>query len=260
MSPSKLLKSAAIPLAALCLAPLSVLAQGNSSATYQVFQETVKPGMTAQFVQGVKQIDAWAASHGDTNGSSAFQIVTGPQTGQFVVLSAVDWNTMDHPPSYAAGLSREATKAVDPYMASFQRSVVRVIPNVGNVPSAATPPEKYYQIISLTIKPNKMSDFVAALTRISAAESKENPSPNPFIVYDQLYGGPGGQVTIAIGHSTWADFGRAGKPMAEVVREAYGADAATSLIRTLDRSIAITDVEIAVYRPDLSFTPGGQGQ
>jgi hypothetical protein len=258
MSPSKLLKSAAIPLAALCLAPPAALAQGNSGQTYQVLQETVKPGAAAQFEQGVKQVDAWAGGHGDTVGTSAYEIVTGPDTGNIVVLVPLDWTSMDHPPSYEAGLDREATKVVEPYIASLQRSIVQVLPNLGNVPPANTPPEKYYQIIQLTIKPGKMNDFIATVARISAAESKENPSPNPFIVYAQQYGGSPNLVTIAIGHPSWVDFARRGKPMADVLRQAYGATAASSLTDTLDSTIADEQIQIVVYRPDLSFIPGGQ--
>ncbi len=261
MNRAKLLKRTALPLAAMCLAPLACLAQTSTGTTDLVVTETPKPDMTAKYEQGVKDVDAYAQSHGDTTGSAAFAVVTGPQRGTIVILSPFRWADADHPPSYEAGLQREIAKNIDPYLATpYRLSFVQSLPNLGNPGQANGGPDKYYEVITLQIKPGKMNDFLAAVTQISSAEQKNNPSPNPVIFYQLLFGGDASEITVAIGHPNLADFGRAGKSIDEVLRETYGGDVATSVMVSLDGSIASEENEIVEYRPDLSFTPSGNGK
>lgn len=260
MNPTKLLKSTVIPLAAMCLAPLACLAQASPGTTYLVITETPKSDMTAKFEQGVKDVDAYARSHGDTTGSGAFYVVTGPQRGTLVILSPFQWAQQDRPASYEAGLDSVITKNVLPYLASpYGLSFVQVLPNIGNPGPANATPEKYYEVITLRIKPGRMGDFLAAVSQISSAERKENPSSNPVIFYQLLFGGDANGITVAIGHPNLADFAPTGKSMDDVLREAYGGEVTSSIVSALDNSIASEENEIVEYRPDLSFTPGGQG-
>jgi antibiotic biosynthesis monooxygenase (ABM) superfamily enzyme len=260
MKSIKLVKSAAIPLAALCLAPLACLAQSDQGTVFEVVTLVVKPGMTAKFEQGMKAVADYARSHGDTTGWSSFEIMYGPEGGNIDVLVPFKWENVDNPPSYEAGLQDVITKNVRPYLSSVHTQLVRELPNLGNHPSASAPPEKYYQVIDLRIKPGKMNDFMAAVGQLSAAEQKFNPGPNPVEIYTTVAGGDADDVTVAIGHPNFADVARQGKSDIEVLTSAYGGPAASSIMHALEDTIATEEVTIARYRPELSSAASGQGQ
>ena len=257
----KKLKSAPISLAAaLCLAPLSCLAQADRGAVYEVVTVVAKPGMSAKAEQGIKQVNAYAQSHGDTTGTAAFEVMFGPNEGNIIILIPFKWEDVDHPPGYEAGLQESIAKNVDPYVVSAHSTLVRLMPNLGNPGQANAPPQKYYQVLDLKVKPGKADDFIAAVTQLSAAEQKFNPQPNPVLLYEEVAGGNADDVVVAIGHPNFADIGKPGKSNAEVLTAAYGAPAARSIMNSLDSTIASEENYIVAYRPDLSFTPGGQGQ
>jgi hypothetical protein len=249
----KPLHVAAIPLAALCLAPLSCLAQGNQGSLVEVYTLVVKPGMTAKFEQGMKQVAAYAQSHGDTTGWSAFEIMYGANVGNIDILVPFKWENVDSPPSYETGLGQAITKNVDPYLASFRSSLMRQLPNLGN-PAAANSGQKFWEVIDVRIRPGKADDFLAAVGQLSEAEKKFNAGPNPVEIFETVAGGDADDVTVAIGHPSFADFGHQGKSNIEVLTQAYGAPAALSIENSLSNTIASEQVTIARYRPDLSLT------
>jgi hypothetical protein len=256
MKSIKLAKSASIPLIALCCAPLACIAQSDQGTVYEVVTVVVKPGMTAKFEQGMKELDAYARSHGDTTGWSSFEIMYGPEDGNIDILVPFKWENQDNPPSYEAGLQEAINKNVRPYASSSHTELVRELPNLGNHPASSGPPKKYYEVIDLKIKPGRMNDFMAAVGQLSTAEQKFNPGPNPVEIYTTVAGGDANEVTVAIGHPTFADIGQQGKSDIEVLTSAYGGQAASSIMHELEDTIATEEVTIARYRPELS----SQGQ
>lgn len=260
MNAIKLLEFAVISLAALCLAPLACLAQGSQENLYEVVSVVVKPGMTAKFEEGIKEVHAYSEKHGNTTGNEAFQVMYGPAGGEIDILIPFEWANEDNPPSYAAGIRRAIEEDVQPYVSSVHMRLVRGLPDVGNPPAANAPPENYYEVINLVIKPARMNDFMAAVEQLSAAERKFNRQSNPVLIYTTVAGGDANHVTVAVGHPNFADFGRQEKSNVEVLTEAYGAQAASAIMDSLEDSVASEDVTIVRYRPDLSYMPSGQGR
>ncbi|MGH8150160.1 MAG: hypothetical protein ACRETB_09350 [Steroidobacteraceae bacterium] len=256
MSPTRLFKSAALPLAAMCLAPLACLAQGTAGNTSEVITITPKPGMTAKFEQGAKAVNAYAHSHGDPVGNEAFEVRDGPDDGQVIFLQRFNWASEDHPPSYAAGLSREVGKDVAPYV-SVRIGLNDLAVGLSKPAAANAPPMKYYEVIHYDIKPGRMGDFLAALRQIGAAEHAKNPGSNPYYVYLERSGGNGNEVTVAVGHPSFADFARTGKSPFDALVETYG-EQSVSIWRSAVRAIASEQNSIIEYRPDLSYIPSGQ--
>jgi len=255
----KPLKFAAIPLASLCLAPLACFAQGNQGELVEVVTVVAKPGMSAKVEQGIKQVNAYAQSHGDTTGTSAFEVMFGPNEGNIIILIPFKWESVDNPPSYEAGLDATIEKVIDPYVVSAHSTLVRQMPKLGN-PGSGNAPEKYYEVLELRTRPGRSADFMAGVTQLSAAEQKFNQQPNPVLIYEEVAGGNADDIVVAIGHPTFADFGTPGKSNTEVLTAAYGGAAARSIIDTLENSIASEENYIVAYRPDLSLTPAGQGK
>ena len=256
MNSMKPLKSAAIvSLAALCIAPLSCLAQSDQGNLYEVVTLVAKPGMTARFEQGLKQVYAYAKSHGDTNPVSAFEVMYGPNDGNVILLIPFKWENVDNPPSYEAGIGPVIEKNIDPYVSSAHTSLMRILPKLGNPAPANATPQKFYEIIDVRIRPGKADDFLAAVGQLSTAEQKYNSGPNPVEIFETVAGGDADEVIVAIGHPSFVDFAHQGKSNMEVLTQAYGGPAALAVENQLSGSIAREDVTIDRYRPDLSFTP-----
>lgn len=260
MNRAQLFKYTALPLAALCLAPLACLAQGSAPQTFEVLTETIKSGMTTQVAQGIKAVDDYAQSHGDPVGTSAYEVVTGPNMGQIVILVPFDWATEDQTPSYAAGLNRVATQKVEPYLSNLVFQLADLLPQYGNPAPANSTPMKYYQVEQYVIKPDQMGAFLAAIADLTAAERKENPSSTPVSIFRGRSGGNPNEITIAIGHPSLADIAKGGKSTFEALREAYGDEAAIAIWNSAEKSIASEDDYLIQYRPDLSYVPSGHGQ
>jgi hypothetical protein len=261
MSSTKPIKSAAITFGVMCLVPLACFAQGSPGNTIEVVSQMPKPGMTAKFEQGVKEVDAYAQSHGDTTGTQSFEVRTGPDAGEIDILVPFNWADQDHPPSYMAGVNSTAVKSVEPYTSYVRFSLMDLLPNLGSPAPASAPPTKYFEVIDFVIKPGRMGAFLAAVRQITDAEHTKNPQPtSPVYIYAERSGGDANAITVAIGHPSMADFARPGKSIPEVLREAYGEDEATVIWEAFENSIASEHNFIAQFRPDLSLTPNGQGQ
>src|SRR5579863_6745450 len=114
----KQVEFAAISLTSLCIAPLSCLAQAEQGALYEVVHAVAKPGMTAKLEEGLKQVNAYAGSHGDTTGTGVFEVLYGPDEGNLEILIPFKWENEDNPPSYEAGLEQSIAKNVEPYVTS----------------------------------------------------------------------------------------------------------------------------------------------
>lgn len=255
-----LMRFAAIPFAAMCLAPLACFAQGSPGNTTGVLSQMPKPGMTAKFEQGVKEVVAYAQSHGDITGWQAFEVQTGPDAGEVDILLPFNWADQDHPPSYVAGIDSTADKNVTPYSSYARWSLMDLLPNLGSPAAASAPQMKYFEVIDFVIKPGRMEAFLAAVRQISDAErTKNSQDTNPVYIYAERSGGDANGITVAIGHPSMADFARPGKSITQVLREAYGEDEAMVIWESFENSIASEHNFIVQFRPDLSFTPSGKG-
>ena len=171
----------------------------------------------------------------------------GPEGGNIDILIPFKWENEDNPPSYEPGLQEVIAKSVRPYLSLVRTQLVRELPNLGNHPAAGALPQKYYELIDLRIKPGRMNDFMAAVGPLSAAEQKFNQGPNPVLIYTTVAGGDANDVTVAIGHPSFADLGQQGKSDIEVLTAAYGGPAASSVMHSLEDTIATEEVTIARY-------------
>jgi hypothetical protein len=253
MRPTTLLKYVLLPLAATCLAPLACLAQGSPETTIEVLTEMPKPGMTAKFEEGVKAVDAYAQSHGDTAGTAALEVIDGPNAGQINILLDFNWADEDRTPSYAAGLGRVAVQKVEPYLAWDHAMLWDLLPALSHMPPANSPTAKYYERINLVIKPSAMGDFMAGLRQLASTAKADTAY---YEVYVERSGGNADAVVIAIPHTSMADFARSGDSPFERLRKAYG-EQSVAIWSSVQRAVASEQDDIVRYRPDLSFIPSG---
>lgn len=250
------LKHLFVALAVAFVAAFSTSAQTNPGNILAIETQTPKPGMTQQYEQGRKQKADWHKQQKDSVPLLVFEIVSGQDTGKYLVgRGRLHWSDLDHPSVPEAANDAEYNKVVGPYVASVTRSFYQLLPKLGNPANLPVPP-KYVQVIFIRVKPGKEGDFRAAVARISDAERKANPSGH-LTVYELANGGYGSTYVASFPRANWAAFGPDPKvkPMPQVVTEAYGADEANSILATLTNSIKSEYSEILRFREDLSYIP-----
>jgi len=252
----RLLKHVSVTLAAAFMAAFSTTAQTNPGNIVAAEFQTPKLGMTQQYEQGRKQKADWHKQQKDPNALLVFQIVSGEQTGAYIVSrGGLHWADLDHPPVPEAADTEEYNKVVGPYVASATDSYYQLLPKLGN-PDNSPLPSKYGAVAIIRVKAGKTADFLAAVTKISDAERKANPSDHVGI-YELVNGGYSGTFVVIFPRANWAAFEENPntKPMTQVLTEAYGAEETKSTMATLDNSIESDYSEIIEFRQDLSYIP-----
>jgi hypothetical protein len=252
----RLLKHAFLPLAAVFVAAFSTNAQNNPGNLVVVESQTPKPGMTQQYEQGRKQKADWHKQQKDPEALLVFQILSGEQTGSYLVSrGGLHWADLDHPAVPDAADTEEYNKVVGSYVASVTDSYYEFLPKFSN-PDNSPLPSKYAEALLIRVKFGKLGDFRTALAKISEAERKANPSIHVQI-YGLLNGGYSSTFVVIVPRANWAAFEESpnAKPLAQALMEAYGADETNSTTATLYNSIESEYSEILEFRQDLSYIP-----
>jgi hypothetical protein len=238
------------------LAALCTAAQNNPGNILAAEFQTPKPGMTRQYAQGRKQKAEWHKQHNDPHPLCVSQIVSREGTGTYLVTrGGQHWADMDHPTIPDAADDQEYDKVASPLVASLVDSCYEFLPKLSNSDTSTTP-SVHTGLLVLGIKFGKDGDFRSAVERIADAERKANPSAWAG-VHQLANGGFTGTFVVAVPRSRWADFEHSPstKPMAQVLTEAYGPDAMSSILTTLDNSVESEYSEMLKFRQDSSYIP-----
>lgn len=116
----------AVPLAA-----ISVAAQDNATSVNALEFQTPKNGMTQHYETGRKAKVAWHKQQKDTNALWVLQVLTGENTGSYIVgRSAQHWADFDKPAVSDAADEEDCNKVVAPYVEKRTASYYETMPKV----------------------------------------------------------------------------------------------------------------------------------
>ena len=237
-----------------CLAALSAMAQENTSVNALEFQ-TPKNGMTQQYEAGRKAKVAWHKQQKDTNALWVLQVLTGEDTGSYVVgRTAQHWADFDKPAVSDAADEEEYNKVVAPYVEKRTTAYYETMPKISNPGTDMN--AKYTSVTMFHIRGGKSDDFRSAIARMSDAAQKTKWSFH--YTWERLVnGGAGSTYVLLVDHPNWASFADDPnvKPLRDILREAFGEQEAMSVIERFNGSIETTYSEIVEFRPDLSYIP-----
>ena len=122
----------------LLLAVVMVVSAGNAIAQEEapaniarVIEVRAIPGHTAKFEAGVKEYSAWAAENGYSWSWSTWEVITGENTGSYLVATFNhSWADFDHPPIDMAANETALAKHIYPHVASANVSFWALRPGV----------------------------------------------------------------------------------------------------------------------------------
>jgi hypothetical protein len=238
------------------LAAVSGLAQEKPGNIAALEFQTPKNGMVKQYEEGRKQKAEWHKQQKDTQPLYVWEIVSGEQTGTYIV-GRLDqhWADFDKPSVPDQADIDQYNKVIG---ASVQSLIIRYyeyLPKVSN-PGEGKPTDKFSEINIYHVRPGKEDEFNSALDRAHEGIEKTKWSTS-YTWLTLANGGPAGTYVLILNHKTWADFqGKPdAKPFLQMLIDAFGTAEADSIRKRFDASIDSVTTEIDKFRPDLSYLP-----
>ncbi len=215
-----------------------------------------KNGMLQQYETGRKQKAAWHKQQNDPESLLVWQILSGENTGTYVVGEmGQHWADFDKPAVPEEADETEYQKVVAGYVESRITRYYEFLPKVSNGEENNMPP-KFSDIVTFYIRYGKNSDFRSAIDQICEAAQKTKWAQH-FEWFALASGGLTGEYVLAVPHKNWADFEDDPniKPFRDMLKEAFGQAQADSIVNRLDASVEKETSEIIQFRPELSYFP-----
>jgi hypothetical protein len=238
-------------------ATCALFAQEKGTLASIEFQK-VKHQNVPQYEAGRKQKAAWHKQQNDPLPLFVWEILSGDNTGTFVVGHFDQhWADYDKPPVTDEADVAEFEKVIGAYVESVVIRYFDYMPKVSNPLDASSDmPSKFSEIVTFHVRSGKESDFRSALMRAHDAAVKTK-WPISYGWYELANGGDGGTFVLSLPHKNWADFDDKPevKPFRDMVKDAFGQAEADSIEDRFDRSIESSTSEIIKFRPDLSYLP-----
>ncbi len=233
---------------------LALVAQQKPANIFQVEFQTPKLGMTKQYEEGRKTKAAWHKQMKDPRPLFVWEIMTGEQTGTFVVGgSEVHWKDLDNPPITEDADQAEWDKVIGASVQGFVAQNFMLLTDVSR-PSGGAMPSKYAEVVTFNVKMGKTDEFMADIAKITEAIKKTNWPAN-YIWYSLVQGGKGNTFVIVEEHANYADFEEPAKPFTAMLAEALGKDEAAGLMKRVDANLESSESQMVKFRQDLSYIP-----
>lgn len=252
MNPNKYVLAVA---ATLCAAGLLAAQEKPGTVAALEFQQP-KNGMVKQYEEGRKQKVEWHKQQKDTQPLMVWEIMSGDNTGTYVVgRLGQHWADFDKPSVPDQADLDEYNKVIGSYVQSLVTRYYEYLPKLSK-PLDAKTPSKFAEIVTFTVRPGHGGDFRSAVARATEAIEKTKWPVN-FEWYVLANGGVTGTYVLVLPHANWADFeDKPGmKSFPDMVREAFGEAEGDSILHRFDSSVAKETSEIIQFRPDLSYLP-----
>ncbi len=253
MKRNQLLSAVGVILFAAC----SLAAQQKPGTLAGVEFQKPKNGMVPQYEAGRKQKAAWHKEKNDTQPLLVWEILTGDNTGTYLVgRFDQHWSDLDKPSIPDETDLAEYQKVIGTYVDSMVYRLYDFMPKVSNPLAADMGIPKFSEIAIFHVRYGKNSDFRSAIERIHDA-SEKTKWPLNYGWYALVNGGESGEYVLSLPRKNWADFQDKDdvKPFRDMLKEAFGQAEADSIVDRIDRSVEHETTEIIQFRPDLSYVP-----
>jgi hypothetical protein len=234
-------------------AAVPVTAQESRGPATEIFLVKVRPGFEAKFEEGMKKHFAWHKRQGDTWNYSIWQIVSGPNFGKYLGVSAGhEWKDFDTwQAKFGKGDEADASETITPYTDEVSTSYWAVLPQISRPPDSREP-GPMVELIHFRVKPEAEERFQRAMTRVHEAIQKSD-WPYRYIWYSLVNGGEHPSFTLALPKNGFADLAEPETPFPKMLEKSLGRSEAESILKTLGESVREQTSELVRYRADLSY-------
>ena len=234
----------------------SLVGQQEAGTIATLEFQKVKIGMVNQYEAGRKQKAAWHKQQNDTSPLLVWEILSGENTGTYVVgRLGQHWTDMDKPAVPDESDRAEFAKVVANYVDSITTRYYEFLPKVSN-PAGDKAIPKFAEVLTFHVKYGKSPDFRSAMDQICQATQKTK-WPLNYEWYSLASGGRTGTFALVLPHKSWADFEDKPevKPFRDMLKEAFGQGEADSIVNRINESVQEETSEIIQFRSDLSYLP-----
>ena len=237
-------------------------AQSQPKTIARIYTIKVKRGEEQQWETGMKRLNAWLHQHNAPTTGYTWLVISGAETGEYVLGSfGLNWKDFDTMQERAAkeGFGKETQATVVPYTQSLQISYYAFLPDLSSPVKPNQPPTPMSEITFFNLKPGGQQAVINAIKQANAAMTKTHWKGNgPAGWYVLADGGERPQLVLSIGHMNWAGFQAPSPSLGEMLDQAYGKTRAQALGHTFNSHVRAENIEIILYRPDLSYIAASQ--
>jgi hypothetical protein len=242
--------------AALALVPATARAQQPPPDTVaQVLRQHVKSGVsTAQYEAARKKHMAWHKSQNDPWTWNVYEILTGPDSGAYLIVSrGHSWADLDTwQDKFGDGDTADAATSTAGMSGSTVMSYWTQVNGISRVPPADAAPTKYLALSLFRTKPGTAAAFEAAVKKINDALTAAKYPPHA-IWYRLSSGGEGPAYVVVSPRANLAEMGTPG-PIA-ALGASLGAAQASEMAKALYEHVESITTELVQSRPDLGYAP-----
>jgi hypothetical protein len=239
----------------LALAFIPTQAQGQNLSEAWMF--TPKSGSGTGFQEAFRSHMEFRQVQGDTWNWSMWEVVTGENVGDFMVIS------MDHEwADFDTYQDSDFAEVAGPHWGATVGPLVEKVSSVilqGDTTFAKLPTDPGYEVnlvnlMTFHLIPGKMMAFNQALAQIHQAMVGAD-MPVYYMGSMPVIGGEGDSYNVAILGETWADFADPDPNMMEAMVETYGEEEAMAIFTSFGESYHTSESVMLRFREDLSILP-----
>ncbi len=195
----------------------------------------------------------WRKANGETWNWTTYQVVTGPNQGDYVLRSGSHmWADFDE---YDAGFGPEGGLAYGATVLSLTASASMVITSSDTTKMRLPDDLAEYNLLNVitwALVPGREAAFNEAIDKYHAAIT-EADAPIYYVFVNPIAGSTGPSITLVIFEKNWAGFAEDDPTLNEIMTEKYGEDGFAEIVEQISSSIVSEETQIVRLRPDLSI-------
>jgi hypothetical protein len=212
----------------------------------------VKGGTQGPFEEGMKKHMAWHKEKKDTWGWDMWNVITGPDSGQYCAGSGGHkWEDLDSPTVSHEEDDARAGADFGDYIAHHEMTLWT---RLADVSRPADEPAPMSTVGFFYINFGMGEDFNDLIGQFHKAIEKTE-MPWRYNWYALANGGKGGTYALVLPRANFAAMNPSGKPFNEMLADAYGKAAANALLERWRAVVKGTRNHLTQARPDLSYIP-----
>jgi hypothetical protein len=248
MRPVKLLCSVV-----LVLAPAFASAQTSPpDSVTELLRQKARPGTVQDYEAARKKHMAWHKAQNDPWVWEVFEVMTGPDTGSYVIASGDhQWKDMEAWVARMADADAADSRAsMGQYIASTEREYWTQLNSISRMPKA----DVQYPLITITTyraKPGSDAALRAAIAKVNAAlDAGKYPLPTIWSVLTS--GGPSPTYAVVVPRTGLGEMAPT-PALVQVLEKQLGKPAADALLKSFYENVVSANTELLRLRPDLSY-------
>jgi hypothetical protein len=214
----------------------------------------VKPDRYPQFEEALRLHLSFHRTNQDPWAWHTWQVVNGDELGAYYLRThGRHWRDFDANPDLRRSDWADFLANVAPHLESMSSSIATLEPGLSNWPPGVARPA----LVSITrfeLSPQGFREFRTAVETIHTA-LKERAPERHYAWTSTLNGSSGPEMTLLVPFASWAEMEPRQPPVASLVEQLYGAEAAAALERTIGSTVRSLSSSLVVYREDLSYQP-----